>query len=456
MPATRATALAAPHLDRLRADTPALRSSGHFNHGSCSLPPAPVFDAARHWLDLEARHGTLAALERLGDALIDSRQAMAALLHTQAARIAFTPSASHGWALASRALCAHGGAHIITTRHEWGGNALVMFAERDAGRLVIHRLDAASTEPADPLDRLDSAIAALPPSLRRSTAAPRWALSVQAVSAGFGGVADFTGLAERVHAAGGLLFVDASHAVGQTDVDVHAIDCDVLVFPTRKWLRGPKGVGVLYLSERALAAFDNAPLPDASNTEWRHAETAHPRTDARRFEIGEFNPGLRLAAGAAARYATELGPAAIEATVHRVAASLAEQIAARTGLQPAEVALLAGTGPMPCRDDGVAMRSASGLLTYRLPAGAAGCIAARLHARGLRVGTVEPANLRWLFTSLGAVDLLRLTPHYMTPTEQCAALVDALADALAAVLDDAVAAVVSGVPRQRSHGSGHG
>ncbi|MGV8267796.1 aminotransferase class V-fold PLP-dependent enzyme, partial [Pseudomonas aeruginosa] len=63
----------------------------------------------------------------------------------------------------------------------------------------------------------------------------------------------------RIRAHGGLFFRDASHAVGPWPLAVESTGCDVLVSPPRKWLRGRKGLGVLYLGERAL---ERLALPD--------------------------------------------------------------------------------------------------------------------------------------------------------------------------------------------------
>ena len=68
-----------------------------------------------------------------------------------------------------------------------------------------------------------------------------------------------SGLVQDVEAIGRICreaevpyLVDACQAVGQMPVDVERIGCDYLAGAARKFLRGPRGVGFLYVSERAL------------------------------------------------------------------------------------------------------------------------------------------------------------------------------------------------------------
>ena len=60
--------------------------------------------------------------------------------------------------------------------------------------------------------------------------------------------------AEMVHAAGGLLHVDAIQALGKIPVDINALNADLLTLSAHK-IGGPKGVGAMILAE-GLAGFE--------------------------------------------------------------------------------------------------------------------------------------------------------------------------------------------------------
>jgi selenocysteine lyase/cysteine desulfurase len=58
-------------------------------------------------------------------------------------------------------------------------------------------------------------------------------------------------LAELAHAHGALLIVDGAQSLGHVPVDVQAIGCDAYAGSGHKWLRGPKGSGILYVAQAA-------------------------------------------------------------------------------------------------------------------------------------------------------------------------------------------------------------
>ena len=123
-----------------------------------------------------------------------------------------------------------------------------------------------------------------------------------------------SGLVQPVEAVGevcrerGVLYlVDACQSVGQMPVDARAIGCDFLSATARKFLRGPRGAGFLYVSDRVVD-MDLEPLfPDLRGAHWIDADLYQPAPDATRFENWEFAYALVLATGEAARYATRLG-----------------------------------------------------------------------------------------------------------------------------------------------------
>jgi selenocysteine lyase/cysteine desulfurase len=132
--------------------------------------------------------------------------------------------------------------------------------------------------------------------------------------------------------AGCYYLLDACQSVGQMPIDVEAIGCDFLSSTGRKFLRGPRGTGFLYASDRALAEIE-PPFIDGRAATWTAAESFELRRDARRFENWEFNCATRLGLGVAARYASTLGLDAIWERVQSLAATLRTQLAAIPGVQ---------------------------------------------------------------------------------------------------------------------------
>jgi selenocysteine lyase/cysteine desulfurase len=104
-----------------------------------------------------------------------------------------------------------------------------------------------------------------------------------------------------------IYLVDACQSAGQMPLDVHTIDCDFLSATFRKFLRGPRGTGFLYVSDRILKSDMEMMLPDMRSAHWTGPDTYEPVADARRFEYWEMPIALQLGAGAAADYAMNLG-----------------------------------------------------------------------------------------------------------------------------------------------------
>src|SRR4030095_11623303 len=101
----------------------------------------------------------------------------------------------------------------------------------------------------------------------------------------------------------GVPFVlDACQAIGQIPIDVGALGCDFLAASARKFLRGPRGIGFLYVSDAALARGVEPLFVDIQGVTWTARDAYEAVADARRFENWEFAHALVLGMGAAARY----------------------------------------------------------------------------------------------------------------------------------------------------------
>jgi cysteine desulfurase/selenocysteine lyase len=112
-------------------------------------------------------------------------------------------------------------------------------------------------------------------------------------------------LADRVHAVGGVILVDAAQSVPHMAVDVQALDADFLCFSAHKML-GPTGIGVLYGKYDLLEAMPPYMFGGDMILEVTY-EDATWNDLPYKFEAGTPNIADAIATGAAVDYLADLG-----------------------------------------------------------------------------------------------------------------------------------------------------
>ncbi|MSO96166.1 MAG: aminotransferase class V-fold PLP-dependent enzyme [Thermoleophilia bacterium] len=384
---------------RARRETPGCENVVHLNNAGAGLMPDVVLATMVEHLELEARIGGYEAAAREHDRVEVVYDSVARLLGCSRDEVAIVENATRAWDMAFYSFDFQPGDRILTCGAEYASNyiALLQVARRTGAVVRVVADDETG----------QVSLGALEAELDRGA---RLVSLVHVPSQG-GLVQPAAGVGRLCRAAGVPLLLDACQSVGQLPTHVGELRCDMLSATGRKFLRGPRGTGFLYVRKELVEQLEPAFL-DLHAAEWVGRDTFTIRGDARRFENWETSYATKLGLGAAVDYALGWGLGPIAERVQGLAASLRSQLQALPGVE--------------VRDRGVEM---CGIVTFTVEGVAAQEVVALLSADGVNVSLV-PASYSLLdLGSRGLDSVVRSSVHYYNTDEELHRLTDIVARA---------------------------
>ncbi|MBM3096026.1 aminotransferase class V-fold PLP-dependent enzyme [Ensifer sp. T173] len=254
----------------------------HFNHAGASILAPETVELIVAHLRREAELGPMEAGAAVADRLEAGYARAARLLGCAATDVAFGTGHGqlYGDILASVPLKA--GDRVLVSRQEWIGNVLAL-------KHACHVSGASmSVMPWDETTAVDveAVVRSLDPDVKIV------ALTWVGASGALINPAEALGKALRQAKSGAFYMIDASQAIGQLPVDVSEIGCDVLVACGRKFLRGPRGTALAYISPRLAVSMVPRRVDDRSAKLDVGRAAIHQSAQA--VETAEFAVALRL------------------------------------------------------------------------------------------------------------------------------------------------------------------
>ncbi len=354
----------------------------HFNNAGASLPPKAVYQAVSDHLKLESRMGGYEAEAHAQEKLQRFYPAFARLLNCDPEEIAFIENATRAWDMVFYAIPFQPGDRILTARAEYASNylAFLQVAKQKDLKIEVVPNDASGQISIDALEEMIAEDVKL--------------IAITHVPTQGGLINPAEAVGQIAHKHNILYLLDACQSVGQMPVDVEKIKCDMLSGTGRKYLRGPRGTGFLFI-RRPLIEQLEPPFIDLHAATWIDKDRFEIRNDARRFENWESYIAGRIGLATAVDYALDIGLEAIQERVQHLAALLRNRLSEFDGIAVRDL------GQHQC-----------GIVTFTKENESASALKQRLASHQINI-SVSPARYARLdLDSRGISELARASVHY--------------------------------------------
>ncbi|MBO6503946.1 MAG: aminotransferase class V-fold PLP-dependent enzyme [Kordiimonadaceae bacterium] len=383
-------------LSRVREQTPGVSGRIHLDNCGSALMAQPVIDEISAVFQREIAVGGYVAQEQQADKLSSSYNLLAELFDGHADDFAFVGSAVDGWTKAFYSVPFEPGDNIVTAYNEYCSNYVAYLQvaklrgveirvarQADAGGIDLNHLN----ELVDSRTRLIS-------------------ISHMPSSSGEINQVQDVGLIAREK--GVLYQLDACQSAGHIPVSIADIGCDIMTGTSRKFLRGPRGIGFLYVNEKARSLMEPVVLTNQS-AEWSAQDAYSLRQDTKVFEAWERSVTNQLGFAVAIQYLLDLGVEKATNQIANNATYLRKQLPNVKGVR------------VECPPNAV-----SAIITLNKDGLTPSDIKSRLEKQAIGVQVASVVHTRLDLEARGIESAVRVSPHYYTSQSDMDGFLNAL------------------------------
>ncbi len=383
---------------RYISQTPGCHHRKHLNNAGSSLSPQPVIDAIQNYFDLEHQIGGYELMTLHESENNQFYESAAQLFNCKTSNIAFGQHSTEGLNKALLSTPFKEGDYILTTEDDYYSYqmAFLQMAKKFGTRLI--RTESLPEGGYDH-ESMEKMIVKYRPKM----------VCVAHVPTNSGLVQDVEFVGELCEKYGAIYVIDACQSVGQMPLDVQKYKCHFLCTSTRKWLRGPRGAGILYVADEILDKGYEPLFLDGWGSTWTSPNTYETLDTARRFETFERSYALMAGSRAACDYALEIGLDNIEKEVLELANYT------RSELNNLSNALITDVGKNLC-----------GIVTVHLKGQNPDVVLAKLLDKNINTSITRKGQALIDFTKKGVDWSLRISPHYYNTKEEIDATMEVL------------------------------
>ncbi len=385
-------------LSQWREDTPGVAGRVHLNNAGAALMPKPVLGAITNHLQREFLQGGYEAEAEAAASICNVYASVGSLLGCAPRNVAVVENATVAFFQALSSFDFQPGDVIVTTRNDYISNQLAYLSLARRHGVVVQRAADLPSGGADP------------DSVRELLRNPRVRLlAVTWIPTNSGLIQAVEAFGEAAAAAGVPYLIDACQAVGLLPIDVARLRCDFLAATARKYLRGPRGIGFLYVADRVIERGQHPLYIDMRGASWSTQNSFELAADARRFENWEFSVALVLGLGEAARYAGQVGVLRGGGRARELAAEIRAALADRPGLR--------------VLDRGADLGA---IVTVEIRGWHASEVVKELRTRGINTSAALREDAVIDMAEKQAVSALRISPHYYNSEAEIDTVCEAL------------------------------
>jgi selenocysteine lyase/cysteine desulfurase len=383
-------------VERARAETPGCKNVLHFNNAGAALMPQCVIDTLHSHVQLESEIGGYEAFEKSRSQTEDFYVATAELLGCQTDEIAFVENATRAWDMAFYSIPFRSGDRILTAQAEYASNyiSFLQIARKTGAKVEAIPSDEYGQVSVDALrDLIDDRVKLI---------------AITHVPTNGGLINPAKEIGKIANEARIPFLLDACQSVGQLPVKVDEIGCDMLSATGRKFLRGPRATGLLYVRTSLIEKLE-PPFLDLHAATWVAPDRFEIRLDARRFENWEQNYAGKIGLAVAIRYALRWSLEEIQRRVSNLADQLRKQLSSIRGITVRDLGL-----------------NKSGIVTFTADGRDSEEMRKALQKRNINVSVTTKASTLLDMRVRGLTEMIRASVHYYNSEQEIDRFCEAL------------------------------
>lgn len=386
------------NIDRFRKETPGTQNVIHFNNAGASLMPRVVSESMIAYLREESLYGGYETANKNSKSIDQTYTSIGKFINAQPDEIALLENATAAWNMAFFSIDFSSGDRILTSRAEYASNYLAYLRLKEQIDIQIDVI------PND--ENGQTSVGALKKMIDKKVKL----ISITHIPTNSGLINPVEEIGNIAQNNDCYYLVDACQSIGQYPVDVQEIGCDMLSATGRKYLRGPRGTGFLYVKGDRIEKL-LPPFIDLHAAEWASKNEYKIRNDARRFENWEMNYAGIIGLKKAVEYANNIGINQIWKRITKMAGKLRSKLDKLAGIMIRDIGKIKG-----------------GIVTFTLDSIAAEEVKKILSENSINVSTSSKNSTLLDMQERNLTTLVRVSVHYFNTENEIDQFIDTLED----------------------------